>query len=396
MTYRADLDGIRCVAVLMVLIFHFDLVPLGDAGFIGVDMFFVLSGFLISGLIRDGLERGTFNLKTFFLRRLRRLGPALVVVQAATLALGAVILLPESMLTLAEQTLFTQLYVVNIYLWKNVNYFGLHGPHQPFLHCWSLAVEEQFYLVFPLLAVLIHRFARQRWTELLLVCALASFALNLAFVGSKPEATFYLLPARAWELLAGALVHSLERGFPSSSLRNTAGVVAVALIATSLVAYNPAVAFPGWFALLPVAATMGFVVSGTGSGSIVSRALSARWAVYVGKISYSLYLVHWPIRVYTDELVGEYPLGWRVGGFVASFLLADALHRFVEQPLRERRRLATPRQFLLAYGSVVAVFLGVVSWSIVTRGWEGRFSERVLRLAAWSKDVDEPHRDVGD
>ena len=392
MSYRADLDGIRCVAVLLVLIFHFDLGLVGHAGFIGVDLFFVLSGFLISGLIWQELERGAFSLKTFYLRRLRRLGPALLVVQAAALAVGAIFLLPSAVLTLAEQTLFTQLYVVNFYFWKSVNYFGLHGPQQPFLHCWSLAVEEQFYFFFPLFLLLVRRFARAHKTAVLLVCALGSFALNLAVIGAKPEAVFYLLPTRAWELLAGALVHSLERSMTRSSTRNVAGVLGGALIAASLALYNPAVPFPGWIALLPVAGTMGLILAGTASGSVVSRVLSWRGAVYVGKISYSLYLVHWPIRVYTDELVQDYSLGWRVGAFLASFAIADALHRFVEQPLRQQRWLP-PRRFLVAYGASASSLIAVVTWAVLSGGWPGRFSQQVLELTAGSKDVNETYRD---
>ncbi|HXS16016.1 MAG TPA: acyltransferase family protein [Polyangiaceae bacterium] len=392
MGYRADLDGIRCVAVLMVLIFHFELFPLGDGGFVGVDVFFVLSGFLISGLIWRDLAAGTFSLKDFYVRRLRRLGPSLLVVQIGALLFAALLLLPSATLSLARQSVYTQLYVVNVHFWKSIDYFGLHTRHQPLLHCWSLAVEEQFYLFFPLLVLVVHRYFRGWWPRVLVGGALLSFGLNLAFVQTKPQAAFYLLPTRAWELLAGALIPYLSPAFTRPLAKNVAGGLGVVLLIATLALHDPGVAFPGWFALLPVAATMSLVLAGAGVGSWVSRALSLPAIVYVGRISYSLYLVHWPIRVFTDALVESYSLPWRVTGFVLSFVLAALLYRFVEDPIRRRQLLAQTRPFLIVYFSLVGLVVACAVWAMQSHGWQGRFSERVLAITRYADDVDTRHR----
>lgn len=197
MRYRADIDGLRCIAVLLVLVFHFQAVGAGKAGFIGVDVFFVISGFLISSIVWSQLEQGRFSLGSFYLRRFRRLAPALVCVQVCLLAFALLFLLPGEVSELARQSLATQTYLINFYLWQNINYFGLQSGDVPLLHCWSLAVEEQIYVLYPVVLMLIHRYARRSFLTLLSIGALASFAINLVFVRSHPEATFYLLPTRA-------------------------------------------------------------------------------------------------------------------------------------------------------------------------------------------------------
>src|SRR5580698_5196423 len=207
--YRADIDGMRALAVGLVLLFHFDLLPVARAGFIGVDVFYVISGFLITGIVLRDYDAGRFRLRDFYLRRVRRLAPALLCMQVLVLGVGAYLLLPADFNELARQSLATQLYVANIYYWQTYNYFGISAQSAFLLHTWSLAVEEQFYLFYPLLLIVVLRYCRRHIDVALLLLAALSFALNLAQVHVRPEATFYLLPTRAWELLIGALAARL-------------------------------------------------------------------------------------------------------------------------------------------------------------------------------------------
>ena len=206
LSYRADIDGMRAIAVLLVLSFHFEVVPDGNAGFIGVDVFFVISGFLITSILRGQLDRGALSLSGFYLNRIRRLAPALLVVLLGTLALGSVCSFPKSSRSSRSRPSSRSSTSRNVYYWRSVDYFGLTSDSTYLLHTWSLAVEEQFYLFYPLALLCVHRYLRKYFWTAVGVGAVLSFLLNVALVARKPEATFYLFPTRAWELLAGGLV----------------------------------------------------------------------------------------------------------------------------------------------------------------------------------------------
>ncbi len=206
MSYRADIDGLRAVAVLLVLLFHFALVESVNAGYLGVDIFYVISGYLITGILLRHLQDGTLSLLGFYSARIRRLSPALYVVLLGTLTAGTLLLFPEQLQELGRQLPAAQLYFANFYFWLKVNCFGL-GSHDVYLlHTWSLAVEERFYLLFPLALLLTRKYLKARFFAVLAALFLASFLLDLYFLARKPEATFYMFPTRAWELLgAGSL-----------------------------------------------------------------------------------------------------------------------------------------------------------------------------------------------
>lgn len=389
MGYRADIDGLRAIAVLLVLVFHFDLLHLGEAGFIGVDIFFVISGYLISTILWRDMVAGRYTLRHFYARRIRRLAPALISVQLLVLAAGAVLLLPQEMLGLAKESLATQLYVSNIYYWRTLNYFGLHAGGAFMLHTWSLGVEEQFYLVYPLFLAMVHRWARRFLPHALLTAFLLSFGLNLALVGAKPEATFYLLPTRAWEMLAGALIPFAEPLFARSrGLRQAAGPAALGLIVLALAIHGPGIAFPGWFALLPVAAGALLLLAGTGEGSLVSRAIAIRPMTFFGRISYPLYLIHWPLNVFGLAVLPDYGLGVRWGFFGLSILIAWAITTGVEEPIRRGTWLKGDRAMVRAYFGALAAILLLVGSVWATDGWRPRFSAKVLRVADVTNDND--------
>jgi len=383
--YRRDIDGMRAIAVVLVLLFHFSLITEITAGFLGVDIFFVISGFLITAIVVGQLDAGTFTLRDFYVSRIRRLAPSLFLVLAMTTAAGALWLFPSQFVELAKQVMASQFYFANIYFWRTTGYFGL-GAHDVFLlHTWSLAVEEQFYLLYPACLMLLHRYLRRYMLPAILLGLALSFFLNAMFVTQKPEATFYLLPTRAWELLIGALL-SIAAGKWSGGrvLSESFGVLGIALVAVAVTCYRRNIHFPGYYALLPVLGA-GFLIL-AGQNSMVSRGLSWNPLVYIGKISYSLYLVHWPTNVFAGLLIRDYSLHWRVVMFVVSFLLAAILYHAIEQPFRQRTVLAGKKRLLLAYGSVLSVTLSAFLVVMLTGGLPKRFPPEVARLASYADD----------
>ena len=279
--HRADIDGLRAIAVLMVLVFHFDLLPFGRAGFIGVDVFFVISGFLITSIVNRQLDAGQFSLKNFYLSRIRRLAPALFVTLILVMITGLICLFPSDLLSLTNEIFAAQSYVANIYYWRTVNYFGLSVSSAFLLHTWSLAVEEQFYLIYPLCLLLAHRYFRRYLWPIIFIAMALSFCANLAFVSSKPQATFYLLPTRAWELLIGAMIlPALSRIPGRRHYAEAAGLAGLAAIAIGFVTYDRSIYFPGWFALLPTLGAALALWFGTIANTITNRALSnGFWAM---------------------------------------------------------------------------------------------------------------------
>jgi peptidoglycan/LPS O-acetylase OafA/YrhL len=384
--YRPDIDGLRTIAVLLVVVFHFHLFSGGDSGFVGVDVFFVISGFLITAIVRRQVDAQRFSLADFWVKRLRRLAPVLFVVLALVLVYGALRLAQSDFQQLAEEVLATQFYVANIYFWRNVNYFGLQAGDIYLLHTWSLAVEEQFYIVYPLLLVLVLKLAPRRAPWIVLAATIASFCLNLAFVGAKPEATFYLMPTRAWELLIGALITWVPR-VSRGVLAQLLGAAGVLLVISAVAGHTPETRVPGVFALLPTLGAAGLILAGSVPSAWSTRVLSAPPMVAIGRMSYSLYLVHWPVNVFASQELGEgYTLGWRLAMMALCFLISGLLYRTVEIPFRDGKWLLPSRRFLRTYGAGVLASLGLCATVIATHGIPERLPLEVARIGAFADD----------
>jgi peptidoglycan/LPS O-acetylase OafA/YrhL len=387
--YRRDVDGLRAIAILLVLVFHFNLFDLGKAGFLGVDIFFVISGYLISGLIWRGLNGQAFSLKSFYVRRLRRLAPALLVTQLLMMVVAAIWFMPHELATAARENLATSLYASNFYYWRSLDYFGLQASQTVLLHTWSLAIEEQFYLLYPLLLIAIHRYARPYFLLILTGLVLLSFGANLLIVGSKPWAAFYLLPTRAWELGIGALIPFAEPRFAArGAWRSAAAIAGLILIAAGVALFTPATVFPGSFALLPTLGAALIILAGSGEGSMVSRILATRAPVALGQISYSLYLVHWPLRTMGERLLPTYGLTERWSLLAASLILATLIYHAVENPVRQGRLLRSTKMALIFIVGGALVMIAVSAATISTGGWPQRFAPRVVALAAADLDID--------
>ena len=306
--YRADVDGLRAVAVIMVLLFHADIGMLG--GYVGVDVFFVISGFLITGLILKQQRSGTFSLLQFWGRRIRRIIPASTLVGVVCLLAGT-LLLPADFSELAKSLTAQQLMVSNIYFWKASDYFGGTAEVMPLLHTWSLAVEEQFYLGYPLVLIVLYRWSTRTAVAVLFAMAAVSLIIAEWGVWHHPTATFYLLPPRACELLLGGLlVYCPEPHRIGQTWRELGSWIGLALVVFAGVGYSTDTSFPGLTAMVPCVGTGLIIYLNTLQPTRLARILSLRPVVFIGMISYSLYLWHWPLFAFTCYWIGiDLPAG---------------------------------------------------------------------------------------
>ena len=336
--YRPDIDGLRAIAVLSVLVFH-AFPSLMQGGFIGVDIFFVISGYLISKHILDELAAGAFSIKTFYARRVRRIFPALILVLLVCLLFGWVILTPGEYEKLGRHTFAGALFLSNILSWREAGYFDAAADTKPLLHLWSLGIEEQFYIVWPLFLALAWRLrARLSWA--LPGVIVLSLAYSLMKVQHDVVADFYSPVTRFWELALGALLASqtFRTAASSPAVRNVLSWLGLGLILLAAGVVQNTFLFPGAWALLP---TLGaaFLIHAGMDATINRRLLSQRAMVWVGLISYPLYLWHWPLLTFLRIIESETPsVQARVWALAASFVLAWLTYRFMERPIRARTR----------------------------------------------------------
>lgn len=378
--YRPDVDGLRAVAVLLVLFFHAGLGFSG--GFIGVDVFFVISGFLITGLILKEQDAGKFSLVNFWVRRIRRILPAVTVIAVTVLAVGFFLLLPVDYTKLAHSAVAQQLMLSNFFFWRNTGYFGGEADVMPLLHTWSLAVEEQFYLGYPFLLIFLHRFGRRATFVALSLLVLSSLALSEYGVRHHPGATFFFLPTRAWELLIGGLIWFLPRTtrVPVWLLATISWLSLAAILGAGWL-YTSTTPFPGMAALVPCVAAAALIYSNSTSLSFPASILATRPFVFVGLISYSLYLWHWPFlafyRYWSDAALNAVEGVLLLG---CSFLAAILSWRFVEVPFRRRITISRPVLFAGA-GAVVLLVVACSSVIGLQQGLEWRVPPDASRIA---------------
>ncbi len=385
-SYRADIDGLRAAAVLAVVLYHFKLGFPG--GFVGVDVFFVISGFLISSLIIKDVDAGSFSLADFWERRIRRILPALTVVVTSTFLFAYLIYLPSDLETLARSLAAQSMLAANVFfLLQPDGYFAPGIDTKPLLHTWSLAVEEQFYLFFPLLLVWLSRWRRFTRGNAIFVLAIASFVSSELIVRDHPSAAFYLLPTRAWELLMGTLVATFSgRLEPGRKLAEAEAWIGSLLIALPLFLYDENTRFPGITAFPPCLGTAMLIHAGESTRHSLSRILSWRPTVQIGLISYSLYLWHWPVFVFATYLLGPQTWPYRVSLVLLSGALAVLSWKYVETPLRKRRILEARRRLFTTALSITVTTVFVATVCVVSRGAPARFSASALAYASGHED----------
>jgi peptidoglycan/LPS O-acetylase OafA/YrhL len=333
MKFRKDINGLRAIAVLAVVLFHFS-VPHFQGGFVGVDVFFVISGFLMTDIIVRGLDRGDFSILSFYRFRARRIVPALAAMCVLLLGMNWFVLLPSEYRAFGKEAAASVAFVSNITFWREAGYFDTSSLEKWLLHTWSLSVEWQFYLLYPLAMVALKKWLPASWFKGSLIAgALLSLArcVYLAQPDRWPTAAFYLLPTRAWEMLAGGLV----RVYPlqiAERYRSTLDWLGLALIMLCVVFFNTQMTWPGAYALVPVAGAMLILAAHNNDSPITSP----RIIQFVGMISYSVYLWHWPMVVGLYYYHRNDQPWWSVAGIAASFVLGVLSWRFVEYPTRKR------------------------------------------------------------
>jgi len=361
--YRRDIDGLRGVAVLSVILFHIDsrLLP---GGFVGVDIFFVISGYLISLHIFNEIEAGRFSLAEFYRRRIKRIAPAMLTVVAVTLAVTQSLFIPDDAETAAEAAFFSLFSLANVYFWKflDASYFAASTDEQPFLHLWSLGVEEQFYIIWPLLLMVFYRGRSTKFVVYCLIAAAASFLLGDLLFPHDPSFVYYMLPTRAGELLLGALAAQLILRRPDNkTLRNRAAWISAGggiLVIGSCFWTSETAPFPGWRAIPPTLGTAMLIVAGHYRLTLTTRALQWKPLVGMGVISYSAYLWHWPILSIPRYFGIEFGFYLGIAAFALTVLLAWLTYRYIEQPAR-RSQLPLPqlawRQYVAPAGALAAL-----------------------------------------
>jgi peptidoglycan/LPS O-acetylase OafA/YrhL len=374
--YRPDIDGLRAVAVTLVVNFHGfpEALP---GGFVGVDIFFVISGFLITGIIARELDQQRFSLAGFYARRVRRIFPALIVVLAATLVLGWLWMLPMAYAQLSADVVASGAFFSNFAQLAQSGYFDIESSKKPLLHLWSLGIEEQFYLFWPLLLMAASRL-RLNMLAVAVAIALASFALNVALIGSNPVATFYLPFTRAWELAVGAgLACGWDRISQTSAASNLRATIGIALIAVSVGLLDTHSAFPGWWAALPVAGAALLLSAPAAWGC--RHLLASRPMVWIGLVSYPMYLWHWPLLVFfTIIKFGPLTLLERELVLQASLLLAALTYLFVEKPFRSHR----PSQLRIAGLCATMVLISAAGGIVVYgQGFDFRMPAEIRAMA---------------
>lgn len=383
MHYRKEVDGLRALAVLPVIFYHAGLKAF-SGGFVGVDVFFVISGYLITSLLLASSENGKFTFLGFYERRARRILPALFLVTAVCIPFAWALLLPTELEGFSKSLIAVTLFASNILFWRERNYFDADSELKPLLHTWSLSVEEQFYVLFPVILAFALRWPR-RWVALSLVI-LGTMSLALAQWGAfvKPAATFFLLPTRAWELSIGAVLAFFNRGavwqsnkasfnIPHVACQCAAGA-GLALISFAVFTFDRNTPFPSLYALLPTGGAALILVFAA-PNTFVGRILSTRVLVGVGLISYSAYLWHWPIFVFAREsglaMSGDAVTLLLVAG---AFLLAFLSWRYVEMPFRRVGGVSKSNLVVsAALGSLLFIVIGVVGY--VSKGFLNRYEE---------------------
>lgn len=349
MKYRAEIDGLRALAVVPVILFHagFDLF---SGGFVGVDVFFVISGYLITTILVDDIEKKRFSIINFYERRARRILPALFFVMACCIPFAWMWMLPSQLKDFSQSLIAVSLFVSNVLFWRESGYFAVAAEKAPLLHTWSLAVEEQYYILFPVFLILAWRFGKNRVFWMIVVFAAISLGLSEWGWRHYATANFYLAPTRAWELFAGSIAAFIvmKRGVGNNNPLALLGLVAIIF---SIFAYDESTPFPSIYALVPVLGVV-LLVLYAGEETFAAKLLSTKLFVGIGLISYSAYLWHQPMFAFARIRSIAEPSGWLMMALgVVSFILAIFSWRYIERPFRARQKIS--RNFVFAFSVLI-------------------------------------------
>lgn len=378
--YRPEIDGLRAIAVMAVLIYHADVLLNGknilSGGFIGVDIFFVISGYLISMILLREFHQNSFSLKSFYIRRIRRILPVLFTVMIVSLPFAWFLMMPQEARNFAGSVLSSLGFVSNIWFWQEDSYWAVNAKLKPFLHTWSLSVEEQFYIFYPFILLLLLKYVPRYTTAVMGLGFVTSLALAQYASLHYPVPSFFLLPTRGWELLGGALLAQIEfqKGYrPSIAfLDKWMPKLAVVLIAASLFCFTPLVPHPSLFTLAPVLASM-MLIWFCKRDEIVTRILCTPAFVGIGLISYGLYIWHYPIFAFAQMMMPVPALMDKLIWILLSLALATATYFLIERPTRNFKAISTPA-LLTGLATAFILISSVTGYAYMHNGLWGRFN----------------------
>ena len=374
MTYRSEIDGLRALALIPVVLFHGGF-EWFSGGYVGVDVFFVISGYLITSIILKEKEAGIFSIANFYERRARRILPALFFIIMACIPFAWFLLLPHELKEFGKSVVAVPLFSSNILFWKESDYFAADAELIPLLHTWSLAVEEQFYVFFPLLMIFFWALGKRWLFGIISIIAISSLALTEWGWRNFPDANFYLIFTRAWELMIGALIafYLSHNKQPQGYIAELGSITGLCLIMLSVFFLDRTLPFPSLYALSPTIGTA-LVILFTNNETLVYRLLSWKVFVLIGLISYSAYLWHQPIFVFARIYFMDEPKPWLMGLLsILALVLAYFSWRFVEAPFRNKRRF-TQRQIFLTGFAGSLLFIGIGAAFVITDGAAFRYS----------------------
>ena len=375
LNYRPDIDGLRTIAVASVVLFHCGFSSL-SGGFIGVDIFFVISGFLITTLLCRDIGGDLFSLTSFYAKRLRRLYPALVATILLTLISGYFVFMPDEMKELGQSAVSVVAYLSNVFFWLKSDYFDGPSELKPLLHTWSLAVEEQFYILFPLILLTLHKLFKKISVYAFLLLLAISLVGCLIVQGIENSAAFYLMPFRAWEFLFGSLcsVYLAHKTTKNSYARKTLPILGIILIFGSIVVLDETYLFPG-ISAIPVTIGTALVIAFSEKGTLMYRILASSPMVFFGKISYSTYLVHWPIVVfYKYSIMREPNLLEKMTMTVVSFVIGFLFYKYIENTFRAKRLSKKDIRQTFLYTTACSVAIASIGiFSHIQQGFQSRF-----------------------
>ncbi|MEM9127731.1 MAG: acyltransferase, partial [Pseudomonadota bacterium] len=398
MKYRPEIDGLRAVAVVPVILFHAGFAPFAG-GFVGVDIFFVISGYLITSIILKESAEGQFSIVKFYERRARRILPALFLVLLCCLPFAWIYLTPAEMRDFAQSLIGVATFSSNFLFWLESGYFDTAAELKPLLHTWSLAVEEQFYIIYPLIIMAAWRFGRHKVVWITAVIFVVSLIYSQWAALNTPSAAFFLLPARAWELMIGAfaafyLAREDRRFALPDGANQVLSLLGIAAIALTIAIYDEHVPFPGFYALLPTVGTV-LIILCAQERTLVWRVLSAPALVGIGLVSYSAYLWHQPLFVFARQRSLEEPSTLLMGILcIVTFALAYGTWLFVETPYRRKGVVSRAHVFRFATVGIVG-FAAIGLVGDVNDGFKGRISQDYLdRLASQNAGQKARHEAV--
>lgn len=374
--YRPEVDGLRAVSLLVIILFHLDM-PGIPGGFVAVDIFFIISGFLITSGIASEVHLDSFSFANFYKRRVIRLAPAYILVMVCTILAAMILMLSSELKEFFRSVIYSSFFLANFYLWDNVGgYFSLNSDYVPLLHLWTLAVEEQYYLAWPLAMIIISKLSRRPAVIIAILLLLSVFLSEWAALHYR-AAAYYMAPTRAFDLLLGALLAFIPVRNFSAYIHNAISLAACVIIASAILLYSTSTVFPGFNAFLVSFAVALIMIFSHHPKDLVGKLLSTRLMVYFGKVSYPAYLWHWPLisfvhiyQIKIDLLIGT-------ALFAATFILSGLTYSFVEKPARHLKKFKPFH--IIVFGFFVPVFV-IVLFSYVgikQDGWSERFSDRI-------------------